>query len=122
MAVLKTTSPPTDPAAPNARPDISVPSSSNSFIPTGVVMRGQPIRSAIVRASRSPLGSVYGFSEGPEASKIRLNGGAKNCRLTQPQIDCPKRLPAPRGAPSLGNDPLLLLQRALRAAKPSMYA
>jgi hypothetical protein len=39
MAVLKTTSPPTDPGAPNARPGISVPSSSNSFIATGAFMR-----------------------------------------------------------------------------------
>src|SRR6516164_5769375 len=43
MAVLKTTSPPTDPAAPNARPNISVPSSSNSFIATGAFMRGPQI-------------------------------------------------------------------------------
>src|SRR5215471_11703357 len=34
MAVLKTTSPPTDPVAPNARPGISVPSSSTSLIAT----------------------------------------------------------------------------------------
>jgi hypothetical protein len=46
MAVLKTTSPPTDPAAPNARPDISVPSSSKSLIDMGAVIRGQPCRSA----------------------------------------------------------------------------
>jgi hypothetical protein len=36
----KTTSPPTDPAAPNARPDISVPSSSKSLIATGAFTRG----------------------------------------------------------------------------------
>jgi hypothetical protein len=40
MAVLKTTSPPTDPAAPNVRPDISVPSSSKSLIDIGAVIRG----------------------------------------------------------------------------------
>src|SRR5262245_58952158 len=78
MPVLKTTSPPTDPAPPNARPDISVPSSSRSFIATGSFMRGPLIEPSRewVEALRPPGDSLSAKSECGEKPGVRNVSGA----------------------------------------------